>query len=96
MSGKITSADCVKAIVDLAKKDGPAIFLKEMGQQATPKDITNITNPRYWKRFGKNKIDGKIYRMFECRPPNLDYEDMLRADVVEDNGVITMVHIEGQ
>jgi len=89
---EVTTADCVKAIVDLAKKDGANLFYKAFEETASAADLKNITNPRTWKRITKYSDGDTIERTFDCKP----YEDQLRAVVKEKAGVITSVVIQGE
>lgn len=88
----MTSADCVKAIVDLATKDGAALFYKAFEEPATEEDLKNMTNPKVWKRITKTTTGDVVERTFDCRP----YEDQLRAVVQEKAGVIISVVIQGE
>jgi len=90
---KITSADCVTAIVDLAEKDGPNIFYKAFEDLAPEEALKDMRNPKMWKRISKSKnYGGAIERTFDCTP----FDDQLRAVVCEKDGVITWVTIEGE
>lgn len=89
---EVTTADCVKAIVDLAKKDGANLFYKAFEEPASAEDLKNITNPKVWKRITKTTDGDVIERTFDCRP----YEDQLRAVVQEKAGVIISVVIQGE
>lgn len=88
----MTSADCVKAIVELATKDGAALYYKAFEETATEEDLKNMTNPRVWKRIEKTKFGDTIERTFDCRP----FGDQLRAVVQERAGAIISVVIQGE
>lgn len=93
----ITSKDCKMAIVELCKLSRAHIESQFVpgttGNPLTDKEFAETGRVANWKRITKEKYsDGSIERGFDCHP----FDDQLRGYVVEKNGCIVSVRIQGE